>query len=795
MMTVMTAQPPLPLAPAGARSVSGAAAIVEDDEGGRGFVHGNLAYAWDDGDTAGRRFAAVSLMRIKAATQLQVAEAFAVKPATVRRWDTQLTDAGVAGLLPERKGPKRKSKLTGDTLAAIGRLREGGASYRAIAAATGVSEGSVRNALKPAGADVDSDERCTPTGSDETSPQEQEQEQEQEQKQEQEVDVEPAQEVEAGPVPGIDAGGEDDCAAMVSAVMATTPVEVPVLADPVPRAAERVMARFGLIESAPPVFTACARAPLAGLLLALPALAATGLGETAHEVYGGLPNGFYSLDTMLCEGVFRALLGQARGEGAARVDPVALGRVLGLDRAPEVKTIRRKIGLLAEAGKAGDWIAAMARRHLEARPEQAVVCYVDGHVRAYQGTRKIAKTHVPRLKFPAPATVETWVSDAAGDPLLVVLAEPAASLASELRRLIPELRAMVGDDRRVLVGFDRGGWSPTLFADLDAAGFDTLTWRKGAATDIEEALFTECVHTDELGRTHTWRLADTEVALDIAEGPRTGEVFAMRQISLFDAAATRQMHILTTRRDLPAAEIRYRMGARWRQEHHYRYARIHFDLDSHDTYRAGEDDQTRMVPNPAKKPAYQQVEKARRALHLAETLRDRELLAASCPPPGLTTVVTNEMIDTINSDVHTAETVLDAALDAPAALPARLPLSQVHPGQQVLDTETKLIHHAIRIAAFNTAQSLARAIVTGTGYTRGNDEAHTLIRTALAGSGDIIPDRDTLHIRLDPLPAPRHTAALDELCQVLKHTDTVYPGTGLTLRYSIKSHRSPRTNY
>lgn len=421
--------------------------------------------------------------------------------------------------------------------------------------------------------------------------------------------------------------------------------------------------------------------------------------------------------------------------------------------------------------------------------------YVDGHVRAYQGTRRIAKTHVPRLKFPAPATVETWVCDAAGDPLLVVMAEPAASLASELRRLIPDLRTAVGDDRRVLVGFDRGGWSPTLFADLDAAGFDTLTWRKGAATDIEEALFTECVHTDELGRTHTWRLADTEVALDIAEGPRKGEVFAMRQISLFDAAATRQMHILITRRDLPAAEIRYRMGARWRQENHYRYARIHFDLDSHDTYRAGDDDQTRMVPNPAKKPAYQQVEKARRALHLAETLRDRELLAASCPPPGLTTVVTNEMIDTINSDVHTAETVLDAALDAHQAIPARLPLSQVHPGQQVLDTETKLIHHAIRIAAFNTAQSLARAIVTGTGYTRGNDEAHTLIRTALAGSGDIIPDHDTLHIRLDPLPAPRHTAALDELCQVLNDTDTVYPGTGLNLRYSIKSHRSPRTNY
>ena len=105
-------------------------------------------------------------MRIKAATQLEVAEAFAVRPATVRRWETRLTDGGVAGLLAERKGPKRKSKLTGDTVAAIRRLREGGASYRAVAAATGVSEGSVRNALEPTHTDADTDERCAPPGSD-----------------------------------------------------------------------------------------------------------------------------------------------------------------------------------------------------------------------------------------------------------------------------------------------------------------------------------------------------------------------------------------------------------------------------------------------------------------------------------------------------------------------------------------------------------------------------------------------------------------------------------------------------
>ncbi len=139
----MTAPPPLPLAPHGARPVGAAAAIIEDADGSRVFVHGNLAYAWNAGDGAGRRFAAVSLVRIKAATQLEVAEAFVVKPASVRRWDARFAEFGVAGLLAERKGPKRRSKLTGGIVAAIRGLRNGGASYRAIGAETGVSQGSI----------------------------------------------------------------------------------------------------------------------------------------------------------------------------------------------------------------------------------------------------------------------------------------------------------------------------------------------------------------------------------------------------------------------------------------------------------------------------------------------------------------------------------------------------------------------------------------------------------------------------------------------------------------------------
>ncbi|WP_427006395.1 putative transposase [Pseudarthrobacter sp. H2] len=93
-----------------------------------------------------------------------------------------------------------------------------------------------------------------------------------------------------------------------------------------------------------------ARVPHVGLFLAFPALEAAGPLSCAKETYGALPNGFYGLETVLIDAVLRALAGETRAEGATRFDPQALGRVLGVDRAPE-KTIRRRICRLAGAGR------------------------------------------------------------------------------------------------------------------------------------------------------------------------------------------------------------------------------------------------------------------------------------------------------------------------------------------------------------------------------------------------------------------------------------------------------------
>ena len=748
MMARMLSQLPLPLLPGGAAEIAPGVGLLAGEDGGLVTVHGLATFAWDGGDEAGLRLAAVQLVRLRAASQGQVAGAFGVDPGTIWRWDQALAAGGVAGLVSARRGPKGASKLTPQLVERITGLDAAGATLREIAAATGVSTFSVRNALG----------RVAPGG-------------------------QPADADAAAGSAGRDAGdGEEGQGAVV-----------PVLPDPVSRDAERALARWGLLgEGAAPVFTPGARYPLAGLLLALPALEGTGLLAAARQVYGQLKDGFYGLTATLLTVVFLALAGEPRAEGATRVPPGALGRVLGLDRAPEVKTIRRKLGELAAAGKAADLVMTLARRHAAARPGALGFLYVDGHARVYYGTRQVQKTHVARLKFPAPATMETWVTDQQGDPVFMVVAEPSDSLAGELRRLLPQLRQVVGGHRRVTVCFDRGGWSPALFADITAAGFDLLTWRKGPAPDLPAAAFTTITCTDDRGRAHEYDLADTVVELGISEGPRKGETVTLRQVTRrvpARAGATRQIHALTSRDDLTAGEVCWRLSSRWREENYFRYARTRFALDALDSYAAAPDDPDRMVPNPAKKTAAARFRQAEAAARAAETARDAALLQLRSPAPGQAAYLSNQVINALAAPVEAAWRDLDDAGQAAAAIPARVPLGELAPDMVRLDAETKQITHAIRMAAYNAETTLARALDGH--YARAGNEAYALIREALTTSGDIHPGNSELLIRLDPLTAPRRTQALAALCDQLTAARACYPGTSLVLRYEVKSCPSP----
>ena len=64
---------------------------------------------------------------------------------------------------------------------------------------------------------------------------------------------------------------------------------------------------------------------------------------------------------------------------------------------------------------------------------------------------------------------------------------------SELLALLPELKKVLGE-RRVTLCFDRGGWSPALFWELQQAGYHFLTYRKGKARQDPIGSFISVCH-------------------------------------------------------------------------------------------------------------------------------------------------------------------------------------------------------------------------------------------------------------------------------------------------------------
>jgi len=718
--------PPLPLPRPDAVVVTVGVELEEGESGGAVFVWGNAAWCWQPGDVAARRLAAVQLVATGAAGQREVAEAFGVNENTVWRWRQAYADGGVEALAAQRKGPRRASKLTEAKVGEIFVARGEGLSMAAIAARVGVSLNSVSRALKPA------------------------------------ADTPAAEATEAvGDPPG-------------EAAEADRGVLEP-LARPAARTAERQAARAGALAEAAPVVCEGSGLPLAGGLAILPALAVTGLLDVAARVYTAPRSAFYGLRSLLLTLVFAAAVGAPRAEGLVRLDPVDVGRLLGLDRAPEVKTVRRRVGELAAAGRADALIEGLAARHVDANPEAVGIFYVDGHVRAYHGGAEVPKHHVARMRISMPAEEDIWVGDARGDGLLVWQADPGASLVGELRTVAAAVRGLVGPDARPTICFDRGGWSPKLFAELDAAGFDILTYRKGVKRPEPDRAFATHTITDAHGRTHPYELADRKVRISYDGGRRR---FACRQITRRSPNG-HQTQILTTRTDDDPAVIAYAMFSRWGQENFFRYLRHRYALDAMDAYTTVADDPDRSVPNPAKRAANAHAAALAEAIDTAQADLDRHAAAGVA-------VSARDAHRGLADELDAARAVLEERTAAAKATPGRAPISQVRPDSRRLDPERKRIHDAVRMATYNAESALARLLSAH--YPRADDEARTLLVEIFTAPADLQLIGDQLHVRIHPLSAPRRTRALAGLCADLTATRTTYPGTDLTLVYAVKQH-------
>ena len=245
--------------------------------------------------------------------------------------------------------------------------------------------------------------------------------------------------------------------------------------------------------------------------------------------------------------------------------------LLGLDRAPEVKTLRRKLWELASRQQATRFSRRLAEGWVRESADTVGLLYVDGHVRPYHGTaHRLPKGYVTRRRLCMPATTDFWLNAQDAQPLFEVTAPANDDLLAMLRgTILPEVRSLVGP-RRVTLVFDREGYSPKFFREVHAQNFDVLTYRKGRYAAWPVAEFQPVTGTVD-GREVTYSLAERTV--EVLKG------FSMREIRRL-CANGHQTAILTTRGDLAVEAAAYRMFERWTQENFFRYMRQHFALDA-----------------------------------------------------------------------------------------------------------------------------------------------------------------------------------------------------------------------
>ena len=422
-------------------------------------------------DAVAETYAMLFLMESGFAQQTDVARAFGRSVRTVRRYQERYEDGGTAALGRETGWRPGRRRISSKRLRTIEVLKSQGMSNRAIAHQLGVTENAIRKLVGPAKCD-EGEQLALPA-----------------------IPIATKKPVAAA---GVSSGEDKDripkaeeAAAIVAPEAANDdePIPMSLDGDAEDRTFDRQLAYLGLLDDAAPLFRDGSSVPGAGVLLALPCLVDSRLLQISRKLYGGIGPAFYGLRTTLLTLLLMALLRIKRPEHLKEKDPAAFGRILGLDRAPEVKTLRRGLARLAALHRADQLGAELARVRVDQRGHLMGFLYIDGHVRAYHGDREISSNaYVARRHLAMPATTDYWVSDRSGDPLLVITGEVDVALTKAMPRLLREVRGVIGE-RKATIVFDRGGWSPQLFATMIKDGFDVLTYRKGHCRRIGEHRF------------------------------------------------------------------------------------------------------------------------------------------------------------------------------------------------------------------------------------------------------------------------------------------------------------------
>ena len=536
--------------------------------------------------------------------------------------------------------------------------------------------------------------------------------------------------------------------------------------------------------------------PKGGVLASLPALIANGLMEGVDD-FKTKVKGYYTAFHVLLLLAFMALcriktIEQIRGESAGE-----FGKLLGLDRIPEVRCLRKKLNDLSTGDTAEEWASHLSRYWMGSDTESAGTLYIDGHVRLYHGgLTKLPRRYVSRERLCLRGTTDYWVNDAVGRPFFVVGKTVDPGLLQTLRSdIIPKLlndipnqptKSELKSDpylSRFILVFDREGYSPAFFQEMWINHrISCMTYHKHPGDDWPEEWFEKVDVSMPNGETIAMKLA--EMGSLVGTGKNAMWMREVRKLT----KSGHQTSLISTEYQLDHTRLGARMFSRWCQENFFRYMMEHFAIDLLQEYGTQSLPATEKVINPT----WRELNRSRASIQNKLRYRRARFSEMTMHPTSEDNVKRyvnwlvkkSELLEQIEQYEKQLE-VIKADLKKTAKHTAWEDLDEKDQFFQLLPGRKRLMD-TIKMIAYRAETSMGNLLKD---KTTDMASARRLLQDLYVTEADILPQPENgrLLVRIHNASRPSANKKIQRLLEHLNDTKIDYPGTQLRLHYELIS--------
>jgi len=543
----------------------------------------------------------------------------------------------------------------------------------------------------------------------------------------------------------------------------------------------------------------------AGVLLSLPALLSNGL--LTHSKDFKLNKVYYSEEIIFLCLAFLSLLRVKNLNQSNSIPCGELGRVLGLDRIPEVKTLRSRIARFTTKGDVEEWSKKLSLGWMSANTGLAGVLYIDGHINIYYGhTTDMPKRFTSRLRLCMSGSTDYYVNDKTGQPFFVVSEAINSGMIEQIKTsILPRLEKEVPDQptadellqnpklHKFMIVCDRECYSVDFFHYLWGKRVAVCTYNKNVKDKWPKEDFIEYETIEEEegekgdGTTEKLKLSEREITLKNNDTKNPQEV-TCREIRKLSKSG-HQTSIITTNYTLGIVEIGQYMFARWCQENFFKYMSENFDIDGLVSYAKETISDTKMLVNPE----YRQMESELRSLNgklskqktlfgnitlKEESKKGKKLKKNIAKKAEIHQEIKNleEQIATIKGKKKNTDRKITYA-----SLPQQEQFSNAINVRKHFMDNIKMIAYRAETGMYNLIKNQLNP--------HHSDEGRKLLQQIYTSDADIVPDyaNNILTVKLHNLNYRKDDKVVQYLCEKLNETETEFPGTDLKIIYQLVS--------